>query len=39
MAMICVIRGRCVTTAAVGDSLVMFDFGFGILVMWLSVEY
>lgn len=38
-ATICVIRGRCVTTAAVGDSLATLDLGPGIPVMRLSAEH
>ena len=38
-ATICVVRGRCVTTAAVGDSLATLDLGPGTPVLRLSVEH
>lgn len=38
-ATICVVRGRLVTTAAVGDSLATLELGPGVPVMRLSVEH
>jgi len=38
-ATLCVVRGRCVTTAAVGDSLATLDLGPGTPVLRLSVEH
>lgn len=38
-ATICVVRGRLVTTAAVGDSLATLDLGPGVPVIRLSVEH